>query len=103
MGAVRSSPELVALGRDGKGQDRFTSREMIAAEVRLERATESLAQDRGHEVGARHQERALAQAESSQGATPSVAAAASSWRRCGCCGWASFEWEGLMGDLVVPL
>ncbi len=64
MGAVRSSPELVALGRDGKGQDRFTSREMIAAEVRLERATESLAQDRGHEVGARHQERALAQAES---------------------------------------
>ena len=46
---------------------------------------------------------ALAQAESSQGATPSVAAAASSWRRCGCCGWASFEWEGLMGDMVVPL
>ncbi|WP_171905959.1 MobQ family relaxase, partial [Sphingobium phenoxybenzoativorans] len=36
MSAVRSSPELVALGRDGKGEDRFTSRDMIAAEQRLE-------------------------------------------------------------------
>src|SRR3546814_7235707 len=40
MSAVRSSPELVALGRDGKGEDRFTSRDMIAAEQRLERAAE---------------------------------------------------------------
>ena len=43
MSAVRSSPELVALGRDGKGEDRFTSRDMIAAEQRLERAAEGLA------------------------------------------------------------
>ena len=26
MGAVRASPELVALGKDGRGQERFTSR-----------------------------------------------------------------------------
>src|SRR3546814_8447569 len=45
MSAVRSSPELVALGRDGKGEDRFTSRDMIAAEQRLERAAEGLAID----------------------------------------------------------
>src|SRR3546814_6788329 len=50
MSAVRSSPELVALGRDGKGEDRFTSRDMIAAEQRLERAAEGLAIDRGHGV-----------------------------------------------------
>ena len=28
MGAVRSSPELIALGRDGRDQERFTSRDM---------------------------------------------------------------------------
>jgi ATP-dependent exoDNAse (exonuclease V) alpha subunit len=39
MSAVRSSPDLVALGQDGRGQDRFTSREMIAVEERLHRAT----------------------------------------------------------------
>src|SRR3989338_6799256 len=32
MSAVQTSPDLVALGQDGRGQDRFTSREMIAAE-----------------------------------------------------------------------
>jgi hypothetical protein len=29
MRAVRTSPELVALGKDGRGEERFTSREMI--------------------------------------------------------------------------
>src|SRR3546814_8307926 len=32
MSAVRSSPELVALGKDGRGEDRFTSRDMIDTE-----------------------------------------------------------------------
>src|SRR3546814_1903730 len=63
MSAVRSSPELVALGRDGKGEDRFTSRDMIAAEQRLERAAEGLAIDRGHGVADAHVTRALASAE----------------------------------------
>ncbi len=40
MGAVRAAPELVALGKDGRGEERFTSRAMIETEQRLERATE---------------------------------------------------------------
>lgn len=38
MAAVRGSPQLVALGRDGRGDERFTSRDMIETEARLERA-----------------------------------------------------------------
>jgi Ti-type conjugative transfer relaxase TraA len=38
MGAVRAAPDLVALGKDGRGEDRFTSRDMIEVEQRLERA-----------------------------------------------------------------
>ncbi|MGI4806832.1 MAG: Ti-type conjugative transfer relaxase TraA, partial [Janthinobacterium lividum] len=42
MAAAKASPELIALGQDGKGQKRFTSREMIAVEQRLERAGDQL-------------------------------------------------------------
>ncbi|MDT7530348.1 Ti-type conjugative transfer relaxase TraA [Sphingopyxis sp. SE2] len=42
MSAVRSSPDLVALGQDGRGEDRFTSRDMIETEQRLERAADKL-------------------------------------------------------------
>ncbi|GFE77276.1 Ti-type conjugative transfer relaxase TraA [Novosphingobium sp. TCA1] len=63
MSAVRASPELVALGKDGKGEDRFTSRDMIETEQRLERAAEGLAIDRGHGVADAHVTRALATAE----------------------------------------
>src|SRR3546814_451186 len=48
MSAVKASPELVGLGKDGKGQERFTSREMIAVEQRLERAADRLAERGGH-------------------------------------------------------
>jgi Ti-type conjugative transfer relaxase TraA len=48
MAAVRASPELVALGKDGRDQDRFTSRDMIATEARLERAGDELASRREH-------------------------------------------------------
>ncbi|MBZ6383004.1 MAG: Ti-type conjugative transfer relaxase TraA [Sphingomonas sanguinis] len=48
MTAVRASPELVALGKDGRDQERFTSRDMIAVEVRLERAGDELAGRREH-------------------------------------------------------
>lgn len=48
MSAVRTSPELVALGKDGKGEDRFTSRDMIETEQRLERAADRLADRGGH-------------------------------------------------------
>ncbi|NQE63417.1 Ti-type conjugative transfer relaxase TraA [Caulobacter sp. RHG1] len=63
MGAVQASPELVALGQDGRGQDRFTSREMIAVEDRLHRASEPMAQRRAHRVSELDQRRALARAE----------------------------------------
>ncbi|MFL0588354.1 Ti-type conjugative transfer relaxase TraA [Sphingomonas olei] len=48
MGAVRASPELVALGKDGRDQERFTSRDMIAVENRLERAGDELARREEH-------------------------------------------------------
>lgn len=62
MTAVKSSPELVALGRDGRGDDRFTSKSMIETEQRLERATAILDARRNHGVAERHRERALASA-----------------------------------------
>lgn len=46
MSAVRSSPDLVELGKDGCGEDRFTSRDMIETEQRLHRAAERLAEHR---------------------------------------------------------
>jgi Ti-type conjugative transfer relaxase TraA len=63
MGAVKASPELVALGKDGKGEERFTSREMIAVEQRLERAADRLAGDDRHGVAQCHVTRALEAAE----------------------------------------
>jgi len=59
MGAVRASPELVALGKDGRDQERFTSRDMIAVENRLERAGDELAGRSEHGVGDRHREAAI--------------------------------------------
>ncbi len=64
MGAVRSSPELVALGRDGRDQERFTSRDMIAVETRLERAGDELAGRGGHGLPAAAVDRAIAAAGS---------------------------------------
>jgi Ti-type conjugative transfer relaxase TraA len=63
MAAVRSSPELVKLGQDGRGDDRFTSRAMLETEQRLERATITLDARRHHAVAKRHLERALTHAE----------------------------------------
>ncbi|MDI1366149.1 MAG: Ti-type conjugative transfer relaxase TraA [bacterium] len=62
MSAVQASPDLVALGQDGRGQDRFTSREMIAVEDRLHRASALMAERRAHRVSELDQRRALAHA-----------------------------------------
>ena len=59
MAAVEGSPELVRLGRDGRSEDRFTSREMIAVEERLHRAAEVMAERERHRVGQDHASRAL--------------------------------------------
>lgn len=63
MAAVRASPDLVALGKDGRGQDRFTSREMVETEKRLERATVRLEAGRRHGLDEQHRKLALARAE----------------------------------------
>ena len=63
MAAAKASPELVALGKDGRGDERFTSREMIATEAKLERSADRLAEGRHHFVGASHVHRALDGAE----------------------------------------
>lgn len=62
MSAVQTSPELVVLGQDGRGQDRFTSRDMLAVEDRLHRASEAMADRRTHDVSELQQRRALARA-----------------------------------------
>jgi Ti-type conjugative transfer relaxase TraA len=62
ISAVKSSPDLVAIGRDGRGEDRFTSRSMIETEQRLERATSTLDARRNHGVADRHRELALSHA-----------------------------------------
>jgi Ti-type conjugative transfer relaxase TraA len=62
VAAVKSSPDLVALGKDGRGEDRFTSRSMIETEQRLERATATLDARRHHGVADRHRELALSRA-----------------------------------------
>ncbi|QDX27357.1 Ti-type conjugative transfer relaxase TraA [Sphingomonas suaedae] len=48
IGAVRALPDLVALGKDGRGEDRFTSRAMIDVEQRLMRGAERLADRESH-------------------------------------------------------
>jgi Ti-type conjugative transfer relaxase TraA len=63
LSAVQSSPDMIELGRDGRGDERFTSREMIEVEARLARATELMAEREHHRVSDRDRERALSRAE----------------------------------------
>ena len=63
MSAVRASPELVALGKDGRGEDRFTSRDMIETEQRLERIGDRLAGMAQHGVSVSHRGGAVMAAE----------------------------------------
>lgn len=59
MSAVRTSPELVGLGKDGRGEDRFTSRDMIDTEQRLEHAADRLADKARHGLPAASLQRGL--------------------------------------------
>ncbi|EAQ35133.1 probable conjugal transfer protein traA [Nitrobacter sp. Nb-311A] len=63
MGAMRNAPGLVELGKDGRSEDRFTTRDMIEAEQRLHRAAELMAEKELHEVSDRNREAALARVE----------------------------------------
>ena len=61
--AIRNAPDLVELGRDGRGEDRFTTRAMIEAEQRLHRAADVMAECERHAVGDADRDAALARAE----------------------------------------
>ena len=63
LAAVKASPELVALGTDGRGEARFTSHAMIETEQRLERATAALDARRRHGLHEQHRKLALVRAE----------------------------------------
>jgi Ti-type conjugative transfer relaxase TraA len=63
MSAVKTSPEVVALGRDGQGRERFSTREMLATERRLERSAGQIAGRRNHGVARSTLERAIGTGE----------------------------------------
>jgi Ti-type conjugative transfer relaxase TraA len=63
MGAIHGAPDLVALGKDGRDDDRFTTRQMIETERRLHRAAELMAERERHEVRDADRQAALARAE----------------------------------------
>jgi Ti-type conjugative transfer relaxase TraA len=63
MGAMRSAPDLVKLGKDARGEDRFTTRDMIEAEQRLHHAAKLMEQRKRHEVNDADRQAALARAE----------------------------------------
>lgn len=50
LAAVRASPELERIGRDGRGEERFTSREMLRVEERMRIAADRLSERAGHRV-----------------------------------------------------
>jgi Ti-type conjugative transfer relaxase TraA len=63
MSAMRSAPNLVELGKDARGEDRFTTHEMIEAERRLHRAAELMAERERHKVDDADRQAALSRAE----------------------------------------
>jgi hypothetical protein len=63
MARVEGSAELVRLGQDAAGRERWTTRDMLAAEQRMEGHAAALASSQAHGVPLRLQERALRQAE----------------------------------------
>ena len=63
MSAVKTSPELVALGKDGAGRDRFSTREMLSVEQRLERSAGHIVARSSHEISPASLERAISAGE----------------------------------------
>ncbi|OQW59501.1 MAG: conjugal transfer protein TraA [Proteobacteria bacterium SG_bin9] len=63
MGAMRSAPDLVELGKDARGEDRFTTLDMIETEQRLHHAAKLMAERERHELRDADREAALARGE----------------------------------------
>ncbi len=57
MGAMVACSDLVELGKDGRGEDRFTTRQMIEAEQRLHKAADLISERERHAVKDSRQER----------------------------------------------
>ena len=51
LARIEGAPDLVRLGRDGRGEERFSSREMIATERRLKEHATILAMAKQHRLG----------------------------------------------------
>jgi Ti-type conjugative transfer relaxase TraA len=62
-GAMRNAPDLVELGSDARGEDRFTTRDMIETERRLHHTAELMAERERHEVIDAERKAAVARAE----------------------------------------
>jgi len=65
MAKVTASRELTWVGLDGRGRERFSTREMLAAEQRMERAAATIAEGDAHRVLPAAGRQALAAAEQS--------------------------------------
>ena len=63
MDTMRNAPDLVELCMDARGDNRFTTRQMIEAERCLHRAAELMAGRERHAVNDRHRQSALARAK----------------------------------------
>jgi len=63
MARVEAAPELVRLGVDGRGRERFSTREMLAAEQRMEAAGAALSRSGAHRVGVAEIDGAVRRAE----------------------------------------
>ncbi|MBZ9662504.1 Ti-type conjugative transfer relaxase TraA [Mesorhizobium sp. ESP-6-4] len=63
MAAISNAPDLVELGKDGRGDDRFTTRQMIETEQRLHHAAERMAGHGHYAVSERDRAIALADAQ----------------------------------------
>jgi Ti-type conjugative transfer relaxase TraA len=63
LAKVEASPELVRVGKDGRGRERFSTREMLTAEQRMEAAGAALARSAGHHVRVAGIDRAVRLAE----------------------------------------
>jgi Ti-type conjugative transfer relaxase TraA len=62
LSAVEASPERIELGRDGRGEERFTTRQMLQVEERLHSAAERLELRNSHSVPEAARERAVERA-----------------------------------------
>ena len=60
LAKVEASAELVRVGMDGRGQDRFSTREMLGVEQRLEQVAEAMSESRMHAVKVDRRRSALA-------------------------------------------